>query len=124
VEPVDPDVRLVLDAYDAFARGDIDGAVSGLAPDVEWIEPDEFPYGGRREGPAAVADYLRASRALWSEFVSEPTAYRRGDDIVVLHHVTGRLLDGTPTDSTVADVFTVRDGKVIRMHAYADRSQI
>jgi ketosteroid isomerase-like protein len=91
--------------------------------DVEWIEPDEFPNGGTHRGPAAVADYLRASYESWSSVVSEPTAHRRGDRIVVVHHVHGILADGTPQEATVADVFTVRDGRVVRMVAYADPTE-
>jgi ketosteroid isomerase-like protein len=126
--PIDPtgsdsDVELVLRAYHAFARGDIERAVADLHPDVEWIEPDEFPNGGRRRGPDAVAEYLRESRASWSEMVSEPTAHRRGDKIVVVHHVSGRLVDGTPGDVTVADVFTVENGQVVKMTAYADPTE-
>ncbi|MGK4585758.1 nuclear transport factor 2 family protein [Kitasatospora sp. HPMI-4] len=113
-------MALVLACYAAYARGDIDTAVAPLHPDVEWIEPEEFPGGGRRTGPAAVAEYLRDSYALWSELVSEPTPYRRGEEIVIVHHFHGRLTDGTAHDVTVADVFTVRDGRVVRMHAYAD----
>jgi len=60
----DPEIAVVLTAYAAFARGDIDHAIAGLHPHVEWIEPDQFPYGGRRVGPAAVASYLRDSRSL------------------------------------------------------------
>lgn len=114
---------LVLKSYEAFARGDIEQAVVPLHPDVEWIEPEEFPYGGRRQGPDAVADYLGSSRARWAELVSEPTPHRRGDDIVIVHHVSGRLIDGTAHDVTVADVFTVRDGLVVRMKAYADPAE-
>ncbi len=50
--------------------------------------------------------------------------FRRGegDDLVVLHHVSGRLVDDHDHDheATVADVYTLRDGLVVRMHAYAD----
>jgi ketosteroid isomerase-like protein len=113
----------VLRAYDAFARGDIDGAVADLHPDVEWTEPEDFPGGGRRHGPDAVAEYLRESRATWSEMVSEPTAHRRGDKIVVVHRVSGRLVDGTAADVTVADVFTVRNGQVVKMTAYTDPAE-
>lgn len=120
----DPDVRLVLDSYAAFARGDIAAAVAPLHPDVDWIEPDEFPGGGARKGPAAVAEYLRDSRAMWSELHSEPTATRRGANIVVLHHAYGTLADGTPHDVTVADVFTVHNGLVTRMQAYADPTEV
>jgi ketosteroid isomerase-like protein len=73
----DPEIAVVLTAYAAFARGDIDQAIAGLHPHVEWIEPGQFPHGGRRVGPAAVADYLRDSRSLWAELVSEPAATRR-----------------------------------------------
>ena len=113
----------MLRSYAAFARGAIDEAVAPLHPDVEWIEPDEFPNGGRRTGPAAVADYLSQSRAMWAELVSEATPYRRGRDIVIVHHLSGRLTDGSPRDVTVADVFTVQDGRVVRMQAYANPSE-
>jgi len=119
----EPDVAMVLNAYAAYARGDIDGAVVGLHPDVEWIEPDEFPNGGRRHGPASVAEYLRSSRAMWADLVSEASAVRRGDDIVIIHHVSGRMNDGSARDVTVADVFSVRDGQVVKMRAYADPAE-
>ena len=116
----DDDVAMVLRAYAAFARGDIGTAVADLAPDVEWVEPDSFPYGGARHGPAEVADYLRASYALWSRFTSRATPHIVGGRIVVVHHVEGVLADGTPNEATVADAFTVADGRVTRMTAYAD----
>lgn len=120
----DPDIELVLRAYAAFARGDIDTAVADLHPDVEWIEPAEFPGGGRYLGPAAVAGYLRESRAKWAELTSSPTPQRRGDRIVVVHRVSGRLLDGTWHENAVADVYTVENGLVTHMQAYADPAEV
>jgi ketosteroid isomerase-like protein len=120
----DPDVELVLAAYSAFARGDIAAAISRLAPDVVWIEPDEFPNGGRHVGPQAVAAYLRASREMWAELESRPEAHRQGRRIVVKHHVSGRMIDGTRHENTVADVFTVEDGCVVEMLAFADPDKV
>jgi ketosteroid isomerase-like protein len=51
-----PEVDLVLASYAAFARGDIDAAVAPLTDQTEWVEPDDFPGGGRRVGRAAVAE--------------------------------------------------------------------
>lgn len=119
-EELDPDTALVLRAYAAFARGDIDAAVRDLAPDVDWVEPEEFPGGGHLRGPAAVAAYLRNSYDGWEQLHSEPVAHRRGDQVVVVHRVWGVLRDGTAHDATVADVFTVEDGRVVLMMAYAD----
>jgi ketosteroid isomerase-like protein len=120
---VDPDVEMIRAAYAAFARGDISEAVARMHPQVEWIEPEEFPGGGRRTGPAAVAEYLAASRAGWAELHSSATVYRQGDTIVARHHVHGRLASGAAHEATVADVFTVRDGLVVHMQAYADPAQ-
>ena len=38
--------------------------------------------------------------------------------------VSGRLIDGSSRDATVADVFTVRDGRPVRMQAYADPAEV
>jgi ketosteroid isomerase-like protein len=42
---------------------------------------------------------------------------------VIVHHVFGRVVDGSHRDVTVADVFTVRQGQVVRMQAYADPAE-
>lgn len=76
--------------------------------------------GGRRTGRAAIAEYLTASRSVWAEFESRPVAYRVGEQIVVVHHVNGTLHDGTASSAKVADVYQVRDGRVVSMHATTD----
>jgi hypothetical protein len=123
-EPTDEDVRLVLDGYAAWEAGDIERAVAAMHPEVEWIEPEEFPGGGRRQGPAEVAEYLRASREQWAELRSRRTVRRRGADIVVVHRVEGCLVDGSKREASAVDVYTVRDGQVVRMVAYADPAEV
>jgi ketosteroid isomerase-like protein len=114
----DPEIEVVLAAYEAFARGDVAAAVRDMDPEVEWIEPITFPGGGRRIGTAAVAEYLDASRAGWKHLTSDPTATRVGAEIVVVHRIHGNLLDGTPREVEVADVFRFREGRIARMRAY------
>lgn len=114
----DPEVAVVLAAYEAFGRGDIGGAVADMDAEVEWIEPISFAMGGRRVGTAAVAEYLEASRSGWKHLTSEPTAHRVGPEIVVVHKLHGILLDGTPQEVEVADVFRFREGRIGRMRAY------
>lgn len=72
----DPDVALVLESYAAYARGDIATAVAPLHPEVEWIEPEEFPNGGAHHGAAAAEEYLRGSCSRWAEPTSQATPYR------------------------------------------------
>ncbi len=114
----DPEIEVVRAAYEAFARGDIAAATADLDPEVEWIEPITFPMGGRRVGPAAVAEYLEASRAGWKHLTSEPSVQRVGPEIVVVHRLHGILLDGTPHEAEATDVFRFREGRIGRMRAY------
>jgi ketosteroid isomerase-like protein len=74
----DPEIEVVLAAYEAFARGDVAAAVRDLDPEVEWIPPVGSEDGSRRIGPEAVAEYLEASRAGWKHLTSDPTAERIG----------------------------------------------
>lgn len=122
--PRDREVEVVLAAYRAFAAGDLDAAVADLHAAVEWIEPDEFPNGGRHVGRAAVRAYLQQSRDSWTELHSTPSVRRVGERIVAEHHVEGVLADGTRQAMTVADVFTFDGGRVSHMRAYADPADV
>ena len=113
------------EAYSAFNRGDMDAAVAGLDPQIEWNEPPEFPGGGAYHGREAVKRYLTQSRANWAEGASEPEQMiPAGDRIVVMVHARFRL-KGSETwqDVKLADVYTVRDGKIVAMRAFADRQE-
>jgi uncharacterized protein (TIGR02246 family) len=115
----DPEIEVVLAAYEAFARGDVAAAVRDLDPEVEWLPPAGSEDDGRRIGPEAVAEYLEDSRAGWKHLTSDPTAERVGPEIVVVHRLHGNLLDGTPREVETADVFRFRKGRIARMRAYA-----
>jgi ketosteroid isomerase-like protein len=113
------------DAYAAFNRGDIDAAVAGLDPEIDWREPAEFPGGGGYHGREAVKGYLTQSRAPWAEGSSEPEQMiPAGDRIVVMVHARFRV-KGSETwqDVKLADVYTVRDGKIVAMRAFAERQE-
>lgn len=110
-------------AYGAFNRGDIDAAVRVLDPQVEWVEPEEFPHGGAYHGIEGAKRYLAQSRAAAAQVISEPDQFVPvGDRVVVFVHA--RVLPrGTAEwqDINLADVYTFRDGKVIKMRAFANR---
>ena len=89
-----------------------------MDPEVEWIEPLSFEMGGRRVGPAAVAEYLEASRAGWKHLTSEPTAHRVGPEIVVVHRSTASSSTAPRRRPKPTDVFRFREGRIGRMRAY------
>lgn len=120
-----PAMATLREAYAAFNRGDMDSAVSGLDRQIEWSEPAEFPGGGAYHGREAVKGYLAQSRANWAEGASEPEQMiPAGNRIVVMVHARFRL-KGSKTwqDVKLADVYTVHDGKITAMRAFADRQE-
>lgn len=114
---------IVRAAYAAFAAGDIDAAVANLADDVVWVEPLQFPNGGRHLGRDAVHDYLQRSRAMWAQLTSSVVIHQIGDRLVAIHSVHGRLADGSEHSNTVGDVFTFDAGQVVEMTAYVDAQE-
>jgi uncharacterized protein len=116
-------LTLLRGAYAAFNRGDIDSAVSGFDPKIEWVEPPEFPGGGAYDGREGAKRYLAQSRAGCRDVISEPVRFiPAGDRIVVFVHA--RVL---PKESDqwqqidLADVYTFKAGKPVAMHAFAKR---
>ncbi|MFL5656656.1 MAG: nuclear transport factor 2 family protein [Ktedonobacteraceae bacterium] len=111
-------------AYDAFSRGDIQGAVEAvdLAPDILWSEPEDFYAGGTYRGPQGVAEYLTLSNNASEKVQSLPEEILEvGDKIVVLVHFQAWPKGGGQMrEGRIADVYTVQDGKIIQMQAYRD----
>jgi uncharacterized protein len=112
-------------AYAAFNRADFDAAVAVLDPNVQWSEPMEFPGGGTYCGRAAVKRYLMQSRAGWAEGSSEPERFiTAGNRIVVFVYARFRPRDGDKWQQVrLADVYSVRKGRIVQMKAFADRQE-
>jgi uncharacterized protein len=112
-------------AYAAFNRGDIDATLEPLDDQIEWSEPAEFPGGGMYHGRDSVKRYLMRSRAGFTEGSSEPEQFIvAGDRIVVFVHAHIRPKGSDEwQDVRLADVYTIRNLKAVKMRAFADRQE-
>ena len=112
-------------AYAAFNRGDIDAAVVPLDEHIEWSEPTEFPEGGTYHGREGARRYLSQSRASLAEGTSEPVQFiSAGNRIVVFVHAHIRPQGSRDWhDIDLADVYTIRDGRIVQMRAFANRQE-
>lgn len=102
-------------AYQAFAAGDLEGAMESMADDIEWVLPGESTISGTYRGKQEVVRLFTelAARA----FQTQPQHFLAdGDRVVVLTRIT---VDGQSADQ--ADVVTFSgDGKVAKFQAAAD----
>lgn len=105
---------LIEQAYSAFNRRDIDGALALMTEDVSWPKASE---GGRVVGKDEICAYWTRQ---WSEFDPhvEPLAIAEaeGGKIRVRVHQLVRSLQGDVlSDSEVLHVFTMKTGLIAAM---------
>jgi len=119
-------VEIVRRATEAFVRNDWDTAFADSAPDVEWMEmpslgPDASTYTGTDELRAAVQSWSQR----WSDYEAEVFRYAQaGDEVAVLCQERGRgTLSGAEVERELGLVFTLRDGKLVRVRLYGSWSE-
>ena len=104
--------------YDAFAAGDAEALMSIFDDSIEWIQPGESAISGTYRGKRELAEYLRrlAEKSLTAK-VNRLLAV--ADMVVALTEVTA----GGETCHD-ADVFTLRNGKTIRVEIHTDTAMM
>jgi ketosteroid isomerase-like protein len=116
-------VQLVEKGYKAWNAGDRGWVLDHMSPDVEWITPEADPDPGTYRGHQGVEEYWAQWRAAVGQlnFLIEEML-DAGDDVVVLAHVRAKTRrDGVVIEHSPASVWTIEDGKVKAMQAFADK---
>jgi ketosteroid isomerase-like protein len=120
-------VEIVRRAWDAFLRGDLDAMAREWAPDIVW-ETEHFrdwPE-NRYDGVEGVRRFLAEWRDLWPDQATVVEDIRLAPDgrVVALVHyrLTGRS-SGLGAEMKAAQIVTIKDGKVVRLANYDDRSE-
>ena len=105
---------LIEQAYSAFNKRDIDGALALMTEDVSWPKASE---GGRVVGREGIRAYWTRQ---WGEFDGrvEPLAITEEDGgriRVRVHQVVRNLEGNVLSDSEVLHIFTVNNGLIAAM---------
>ena len=118
-------MAVVRAVYDCWARGDFRTSADKFAPDFEWVQLRAVVEPGSHRGPEARDRAMRSIFEVWENFRIEPEEYiDAGDRVIVVarSHGTARG-SGMQLDQRFASVWTVRDGKAVRMELYASRDE-
>jgi uncharacterized protein len=120
---LEAETKSLREAYAALNRNDIPAMVEAFDPDIEWIEPAEFPGGGMHCGHAVVKAHLSHARESWAEGSCEPERFIvAGDKVIVFDYVRVRLKHETEwREGPLAAVYTFSNGKVIQVRVFTDR---
>lgn len=109
-----PNIELTKLGYEAFGAGDLKGALSLFDDAAEWTINGESMIGGIYRGKTELTE-LFTRLAEKSTEVETKRFLADGDVVIVLTRVTV----GTES-AEEADVFELRDGKVVKAHSYGD----
>jgi ketosteroid isomerase-like protein len=110
-------------SYRSLNEGDLDAALEALHADAVWHESRELPRGDEVRGREAVRGFRQDFLAEWKQFHQEvEETVVAGDRIAVLIHLTavGRG-SGVEADTRYGHVWTMRDGKGIRVDGFRDQ---
>lgn len=107
-------IELVKRGYEAFASGDMDTVMALFDDNIEWVQPGNSAISGTYHGKGELAQYM-AGLAAKSPTVKLNRTVADGDTVVALTDVTA----GGETGHD-ADVFTIRDGKTVRVEIHGD----
>jgi ketosteroid isomerase-like protein len=122
--------RAVRLASEAYNRRDLDAVVIGYHPEVEyhparsWVEAGFFEPCYR--GPAGYREYVAATAEVFgAEVHFKPVELiDLGERMVVLANVPMRAqASGIPLTEKFAYVWTLQDGRVIRLQEYYDHAE-
>lgn len=119
--------QLVLDLYDAGARGDMDACLALLADDITWTNIGTTRFSGTYSGKQALVEQLLGPffNRLKAGISSKVERLTAEDDIVVAQASgSAETLDGTPYNNTYCHVFCIRDGKIADVKEYFDTAYV
>ena len=100
--------------YAAFTSGDMETVMNLFDDDCEWVQPGQSAVSGTFHGKAEIMEHFgrlveKGLTVRLERLIAE------GDAVVALTEVTAAGETGRD-----ADVFTLRDGKTVRVETHGD----
>jgi ketosteroid isomerase-like protein len=122
-----PNLATVQTLYQAFAARDRARILELFDPEIEWIQNDGFPNGGRHVGATLVLDEVLARlRSEWDGWqVRVDRWLDAGEAIVALgaYHGTHKET-GKSMRAAFAHVYWVKEARIVRFEQYTDTLQL
>ena len=117
-------VEIVRASLEAWNGGDWDASMEHYHPEIEWRAG--LPDTSRTTfiGHDGVREFWRIWSEIWTSIVMLPDEFVEiGDDVVVAIRFRAAARQGLELDQSIAMVFTLRDGLVIRFRTYSNMDQ-
>jgi uncharacterized protein len=118
----------VKQAWEAYGRGDFEGAVQFFHDNARWegSNSQRVPGGGTFEGRDQIRDMAAGLADPWESFQPTPDEFiEQGDTVIVLGHTEARAKEtGREVKVPFVQVWRLRDGKAERVQALTDTAVV
>lgn len=119
--------NIVLNFYEAGARGDMDTCFALLSDDIVWTNIGSSKFSGTYSGKQVLMEQLLGPLfgQLKAGIASSIERLVAEDDIVVAQTSgTAETLDGTPYNNTYCQVIRIEGGKIAEVTEYFDTALV
>ena len=123
---IEENTQIVQSGYEKFKTGDIEGLLNLFEDDIRWTVPEieNAPFGGKRKGKEAVAEFF--SQLAGAEDITrfEPLEFiAQGDKVVVIGDSAATVkATGRSYETEWVHVFYMQDGKVHEFQEFFDNA--
>ncbi|HLM72342.1 MAG TPA: nuclear transport factor 2 family protein [Polyangiaceae bacterium] len=113
-------VDIVRSIYEAGAKGDLNGILPFLDPNVVIHEAASLPYGGEYHGIEGFSRLAAAVYSTWKSFEVDMTELLdAGPTVVALIQLRVTMKEsGQVVEMPLAEVWRLRDGKVVDLRPF------
>jgi ketosteroid isomerase-like protein len=118
-------VEMVRRGYEAVNRGDVEGILARMAPQIRYDLSERVFNPAVYEGHDGVRRMIEDMGEVWDDFHLEPLEFiDAGDKVVVSHLVCGRGKgSGVEVRLPSTIVWTFRDGMAVEARMYRERRE-
>ncbi len=116
-------VEVIRALYEGWLTGEM--GLERLDPEISMVESGTLPGAVTAYGFEAVKRYMESFAKHWDEIRFEPEEFiDAGDAVVVVARLVGTgKQSGVQVTRSWAYVWTVRNGRALKMVGYADRAE-
>jgi ketosteroid isomerase-like protein len=118
-------VEVVRRVYDAANRGDGDGLLELVDPDIRYDLSERVFNPAVYEGHEGIRRFAAETEEIWDDFRTEPLDFIDcGDEIVVSHLVRGTGKgSGVEVELPSTVIYALRRGKVVSIRMYREHRE-
>jgi ketosteroid isomerase-like protein len=114
-------VEIVRRMWEAFLGEDPVRGLWFCDPEIEW-DGTNLPDGKIARGHEAIVEHVMSWAEMWDDWRMESERFidAGGDQVILIFRELGRSESGLQLDERHAELYTVRDGKIVHRKGFSD----